>query len=344
MSITENSNAGLPPIYQPEKPKKSRSKSLPWVLAAALGLGGLNVYQYMGNSQKQTVIEQKSKELDESEKLKAELEVQYAQANTELDQMRTSSADLNKMIDQQKEELLSQKNKISGLINVKGDLNVARNEMKKLRDQVNGYMAEISSLKQENQQLVSKNQTLSSEKDNLTQVVATERTEKEALTKEKETLTTTKTALEGEKKELSKKVNAASVVKVTDVVVSTIEVTKKGAEDKAKKARNINRINVKFKATANPVTNPGTERFFLRLIGPTGETLATQESGSGKIKVLPNNEEVAYTTEVSAEYNNQDEDVTVKYDIKNITLQSGMYEVEIYNKNYLCGKGSFKMK
>ncbi len=343
MSTTENMGAPMPP-YEPQKPSSSRSKSLPWVIAAALGLGGLNVYQYMGSTQQTTVIDQKTKELDESEKLKAELEKQYAQANSELDQMRTSNTDLNKMIDRQKEELLTQKNKISGLLNVKGDLNVARNEMKKLRDQVNGYMGEIAGLKEENKQLTNKNQTLTSEKESLTQTVAAERTQKESVTKEKEALASTKETLESEKKELSKKVNAASVVKAKDVTIQTIEVTKKGSEDNAKKARNINRINIAFKAEANAVTNPGSERFLIRVISPTGETIATQEGGSGRIKVLPNNEEVAYTTECSADYANKDSEVKLKYDFRNMTLQAGVYELEIYNKNYLCGKGTFKMK
>ena len=50
-----------------------------------------------------------STQLDESEQLKAELEKQYYEALSELEEMRGSNEELNALIESQKEELKTQK-------------------------------------------------------------------------------------------------------------------------------------------------------------------------------------------------------------------------------------------
>ena len=61
---------------------------------------------------------------------------------------------------QQKSELTTQKNKIAGLISNKRRLNEAREEIKNLTSQVEGYIAQINQLQGEKETLVAEVSTL----------------------------------------------------------------------------------------------------------------------------------------------------------------------------------------
>lgn len=340
--IPANNQGSTPPF--PQNNNNGGSKKLLTAAAAIIiALLGTNVYLLVNKSQQSQVIQQTTQNLDESEKAKAELEKTVAEANASLDQMRTQNADLNKLIDEQKAQLAAQKDKIGGLLASKSGLAQAKAEMLKLKDQISGYLAEISRLKDENTALTSKNTQLTTDKENLTQEVSRERTQKEEIAAARAELAAQKEKVDSENKTLSKKVNAAAVIKADAIKVTTLEV-ENGKEDKAKKSKNVNRVKICFKALANNIADAGEEHFFVRIISPTGETLASKDSGGGKLTVLPKNEQILYTTEDNMTYSNKDTDVCMNWDAKNITLTKGQYEVEVYNKGYLCGKGTFKVK
>jgi hypothetical protein len=342
--IPSNSQGTGPVPMYPNNNNGGSKKLLTAAAAIIIALLGTNAYLLYNKSVQSTQLEQTTLNLDESEKAKAELEKTIAEANASLDQMRTNNADLNKLIDEQKAQLASQRDKIGGLLAVKGSLNKAKDEIQKLKDQVSKYIAEITRLKDENIALSSKNVELALDKENLNQEVAKERTQKEEIAAARAELAAQKEKVDTDNKVLSKKVNAASVIKTDAIKVTTMEVGENGKEDKAKKSKNVNRVKICFKALANAIADAGDERFFVRIISPTGETLASKDSGGGKITVLPKNEQILYTTEDHTNYSNKETDVCMNWDAKNITLAKGQYEVEVYNKGYLCGKGTFKIK
>ncbi len=63
-----------------------------------------------------SLVDSQTSKLEEADKLKIELEKQYQEALSELEEMRGSNEELNAIIDQQKEELKQQKNKIDALL------------------------------------------------------------------------------------------------------------------------------------------------------------------------------------------------------------------------------------
>lgn len=339
-----NLNAPPPPPYMNSNNNSGSKKLLTAAAAIIIALLGTNAYLLYNKSQQSKMIQEQTVKLDESDQAKQELEKTVAEANASLDQMKTDNAQLNKLIDEQKAQIASQQSRISGILSNKGEVGKAKAEIAKLKNLVSQYLAEITKLKEDNANLTSQNTQLSTDKANLTENLNKERTAKEQLETAKAEITTQKEKVESENKVLSKKVNAASVIKVEGINVATLEVNDNGKEDKAKKSKNVNRVKICFKATANNVADAGNEHFFVRIISPTGETLATTESGGGKLTTLPKNEQVLYTVEDDVQYDNKDKDVCIKWDAKNINLPKGEYDVEVYNKSYLCGKGKFKIK
>ncbi|HMR44104.1 MAG TPA: hypothetical protein PKC40_09730 [Saprospiraceae bacterium] len=297
---------------------------------------GVNIFLLVNNMNKGKALEEKTVALTESEQLRDSLENQYNQAILELDQMKGTNAELNSIIEQQKAELGEQKNKIAGLINNKKDLARAREEIKNLTTQVQDYVAQIENLKSENQSLTDQNTQLSTD-------LSSQRMQNEELSTAKAALVSEKQQLETERSALSEKVNFASVVKVDGIQATGYKEKDSGKLSKKKYAKNVEVLDVCFNTTVNKVAESGKERFYVRIINPVGETISIDELGSGVIRSKETGSEIRYTQMIEETYNNDAQKVCFKWENPN-GFQKGTYEVEIYNKGFLAGKGNFRLK
>lgn len=304
---------------------------------------GVNAFLLINNMKQKETIEQQTQDIDESEKLKVELEKQYYEALSELEEMRGSNEELNDLIEKQKAEVEDQKDRISKLIRNGKDLKRVRAEMKNMTAQVEQYVNEINQLKAQNEQLANQNYQLSEEKSALENTLIESQSVNQALAGDKENLLSEKENLEIERAQLSKKVGIASVVKVDDVVVTGFKSRKNGKVVSKKYAKNIDHLKVCFNTSVNQVVEPGSEQFFVRLINPLGETLAVEELGSGVLTNSANGEQIRYTQIKEAEYDSDEKTLCMIWQ-PNVPFSKGQYEVEVYNKGYKSGTGSFSLK
>nr|MBP7184733.1 hypothetical protein [Saprospiraceae bacterium] len=142
---------------------------------------------------------------------------------------------------------------------------------------------------------------------------------------------------------LTKKVNIASAIRIQNVQVTGFKVKSSGKESKRQKAKNIDRLKICFDALANSVVGSGSEKFFIRIINPLGETIAVEEMGGGILKNSQNGDDIRYTKIAEVDYNNEDTNVCTTWDSAH-DLIKGEYQVEVYNKGYFVGKSSYKLK
>lgn len=339
-------NPGAQPTPNPaSKPGGDNSKQRLIAIAAVIivALLGVNIFLMVSKAKQSRLNQELTSQLDESEQLKAELEKQYYEALSELEEMRGSNEELNALIEKQKEELKQSKDQIEGLLRDKRNLAAARKKIDELTLQVEGYLAEINQLRSENEQLSASNNQLSYEKDSLSTELSSQLVTNQELSSAKAALVSEKETLERDKASLSRKVNMASVVKVGDIDVTGLKIRSSGKSVRKRSADNIDEIQVCFNTTVNEVAEPGIERFFVRIINPLGETLAVEELGSGVIINNETGEEIRYT---------QIKEVNYERDVNNLCLnwapnqpfQEGTYTVEIYNKGHLAGSSAFSLK
>jgi len=297
-----------------------------------LGVAAWLTYESMNKTR---LLEQKVAELEESEKLKVELEAQYNKAIADLDALKGENEQINAMIDQQKLELESQKDKISSLLREKKQLDAARKEIAGLKAKVNEYIAQIEQLKAEQEQLTQDNTQLRSDRDSLSYTLQTR-------VAENETLNTAKAQLVSEKEQLSKSVEAGSVIKVKDIKVTGMKVRKSGKTSEKESAKRVDQLKICFTTIANDVVQPGKEKFYVRVINPKGETLAIDDLGSGST-VDKNGQDVRYTQVQEYEYANDETQLCFVWK-PNTSFQGGKYKVEIYNKGFFAGSSDFELK
>ena len=334
MTNNNPSNVNQPNVNQ----KKDKNQNF-IAIAATVGvlLFGVIGWLAYSNITKANQLEQTVFELEESNNLRSELEVQYNQALSDLESQRTNNEELNAIIDQQKAELETQKNKISGLIASKGKLDKARIEIENLKTQASGYMAQIEELKAANEMLAGENANLTEQKNMLS-------ADLQGKVAENEMLNEAKAKLVNEKAVLADKVNIASVIKMKNVKVEGMKVKGSGKAVVTDRAKNVDKIKVCFTTLDNDVVAAGTERFFIRLINPRGETLAIEDMGSGVITNKATGEEIRFTQFEEMDYTNEEANSCLYWEPTNLAFLAGDYTVEIYNKGYLAGMGSFNLK
>ena len=326
-------------------PKSDNSKQRLIAIAAVIivALLGINAFLLVSYNKKGKANNRLSTELNESEQLKADLEKQYYEALSELEEMRGSNEELNALIEEQKAEIGEQKDRIAAMLGDSRNYDKARKELKKMKAQVEQYLAEINQLREQNQELMATNEQLNTEKQVLSTDLESQRMANQELTTVQATLVSEKEALETERNMLSKKVDIASVIKVDNLDVSGIKVKSSGKPVKKKFAKNIDQLKVCFTTTANQVADPGTEQFHIRIISPLGETLAIDELGSGSFKNEANGDEIRFTQVKEHEYNQDASNICTTWS-PNQPFPKGNYAVEIYNKGYLAGTGSVQLK
>lgn len=319
--------------------QSSQQKLLALATVAIIALLGLSAFLIYTKVNQDKLIKKQSSELIEETRLKAELEKEYYQALSDLEEMRGNNSELNAMIETQKTELKKSKDRIDGLLKTSKDLEKAREEITKLR----AYVTEVEELRKQNAALQESNTQLTGERDELVLAVQQERVVNEELTAAKTTLSTEKEKLSQEKEILASKVNIASSVKVSDITAVGYRVRGSGKEADSKRAGKIDGIKVCFKTTSNVIVAAGQEKFYLRVINPLGEVMAIQDLGSGNLQLGNSNESIQYTQYVEIDYSNEPVPGCVNWQ-PGIAFETGTYEVEIYNKGFLAGKGSFHLK
>lgn len=310
------------------------------VIIALLGCIG---YLFYNKVNQDKLIKKQSAELISTEKLQAQLEKEYYLALADLEEMRGTNEELNALIETQKVELKSQKDRISVLLKDSKDLEIARGEIIKLKSAAEKYISELVALRDENKALSASNLELTEAKRTLTEEVAARTLENEELSASRATLASEKATLEEERNVLAKKVNVASVIRVQGFDVDGYKLKPSGKEAEKNRAKTIDGLKICFTALENPIAAPGTERFHVRIVNPLGETMAMDDTGTGILKNPNTGEEVRFTQYRDVEYNNEESNVCVNWQ-PDVAFNPGQYTVEVYNKGFLVGMSTVDLK
>jgi TolA-binding protein len=314
----------------------SNQNVMAMLILAIIGLLGLNGYQWYTNSKLTDAKTIKETELVELQKVQTELNQDYETALASLEDMRGDNAELNKLIDNQKAELKTQKEKINNLIWTKRELDKAKVEINNLNANVTKYLADIQQLKEQNGLLTEENTKLTARVDE--EVKA-----KEEVIAARNVLSTEKENLSKSNTELGSKVDMANAIKINYIDVKGYEVKKDGKLKERSKGKDINLMRTCFMTETNMVTPAGNKRFYIRLINPQGETISIEDAGSGVLTNKLDNTQVRYTTSGEVNYKNEDTNACVDWKLSE-QLAKGNYKVEIYNNGFPVGKGQFVIK
>lgn len=313
------------------------------VIVAILALLGGNVYQFVTNNSLRDDNIHKEAEITTLDSAKVELEKQYQESVAELNSLKSDNEELNKSIEVQKEELRLQKEKIAILLKDSKNLKLAKNEMSTLRSKMEEYVAEINKLKAENDVLTTSNKDLAEQKDNLSKDLQKKGAENQQLNDANASLSAQKEAINKEREDLSRKYNRAAAIQVTKLDATGYQ-NREGKKPSSKsKASDVDFIEVCFKTSENMNSDAGMEKFYIRIINPLGETESMPSEGSGTLTNNATGTQIKYSTVAMADYKNDEVKACGKFANPG-AMQKGVYQIEVYNKGYLVGTTTLKLK
>jgi hypothetical protein len=247
---------------------------------------------------------------------KIALELNLEQLRDDYKQLETSNDTLNTHLEEEREKVnvLIERLKRTEATN-RSQIRKYEQELGLLREIMRGYVYQIDSLNQLNQQLRAET------------VIA--KTEARESSKKYETLVK-------HTDKLTEQVEKGSVVKVRDIVITAI--TKKGKE--TSRSKNTAQLRVCFSFLENSIAARGPRNVYIRVKGPDNILLAQADNNYFTV----NGEQLIYSAVREVDYQGEDLDVCVYYGGADEEFSKGVYTVDLYSGGALIGSGQLLFK
>ncbi len=339
MSIPTNFNQPSTPNYGSPDGGNNQKRVTTIMGVTIAVLLGLCVFLLVSKLNTGKQLDATTMELTQQKEAFTELDAKYNEAVTQLEQQKGINAELDAKINQQLSDLEASKNQIAGLIRSNKDYKSGMASLKRQKDQ---FLAEIDDLKRQNGILTESNTQLTGQNQQLTTSLNETQSKLQEEGSAKAALISEKAAIETERNQLSKKVDVASAIRVKNIEVKAKDVRGNGKERTKSKAKKVDKLSICFMTEANEVTPAAEETFYIRVVDPTGAPLAIETLGSGVGQNKRDESEFRYTTTATCNYTNGATQVCGAWQ-PGQNFVKGKYQVEIFNKGYLVGTGSFKL-
>tara|TARA_B100000683_G_scaffold266900_1_gene299843 strand:- start:8715 stop:9614 length:900 start_codon:yes stop_codon:yes gene_type:complete len=254
--------------------------------------------------------------LEEENNLRSELDdilEQYDNSREEIDNLNIDLYEKQLEIDNLKKE-------IRDLLNVKNDLNQAKQKIIKLQNISKKYFAQVDSLLGKTEELQIQNQTL--EEENILLKNKNQEQNKELL-------------------EQNERLNIGSTLEVFDIEIDKLKLTSYGQERKVIWAKNIQLLRSCFKISANQIAISEPKTVYIQYIDPNGKLLQSSSSPDNSFFTIKDSI-VEFTISKLFNYNNEELELCVDWQ-RGETLESGRYKILFYIEEKLVGNTILKL-
>ena len=248
---------------------------------------------------------------------KAKIQAEFIEVSAKADSLTNQNTSLQGDLLDKSNQIQKLKSNISTILRKQNATDVELAEAKTLIADLNGKVtnlfADLSKAQAENKDLTAKN---------------------EVLTTTNTTLNTNLTATQKERERLQ---DIGSTLHASTFSIQALRIKEDGSEKKTTNTKRANTIRLSFQIDRNKITPTGAQELYVSITGPDGKAF----NETGKINTREDGTK-AYSNKLSVQYE-QNKDLPVSYDIKNITFTEGEYLVEIYHNGFKIGEGKTKL-
>ena len=285
------------------------------VLVALLGIGilGLGYYTYdmYNDSQEAQQILQQEKEQVINEL--NDLKVNYDQALQEKTEVSQKFEEAKSRIESLINEVKKQKKITAGV------LHKYKREIAALKAQRDKLYKLADSLRTANMQLITENDSLNTNLEQQKQFNDT---------------------LLNKNEQLSQTLNKAKILYPTNVTAQGVKIKSSGKVVETSKYKRATDIRVCFTVPKNDILETGKQKFYVRIVNPSGEVIGSQEviEVDGQNIMISGAEEVIYENKALKVC------VFVKPQDKEREFIKGKYNVDLYHNGHKVGSTSFELE
>ena len=269
------------------------------------------------NSSKVDIITTYDNKIAVIDSAKAKIQAEFIEVSAKADSLTNQNTTLQGDLLDKSTQIQKLKSNISTILRKQNATDAELAEAKTLIADLNGKVtnlfADLSKAQAENKDLTAKNEVL-----NTTNT----------------TLNTNLTATQKEKERLQ---DIGSTLHASTFSIQALRVKDDGTEKVTSNTKRANTIRLSFQIDRNKITPTGAQELYVSITGPDGKAF----NETGKINTREDGTK-AYSNKLSVQYE-QNKDLPVSYDIKNITFTEGEYLVEIYHNGFKIGEGKTKL-
>ncbi|MFD1769387.1 hypothetical protein [Sphingobacterium suaedae] len=299
--------------YQEEPLKRNNSKVYFFIIAIA-ALLATNIYfyvKYRSSGEKlYTMAIQKQDLQIEIDRIEAELDNLVALKSSDVD------ASLEASEERAREAISGLRMKLENQTVTEADILAAKKEVAQLKGDVSVLRTSLNELKMRNELLQRENMDLSDQ-------VSTTGKKIDALSQENNNL--------------KDKVIAASALKVSNIQVNGISVSKKGSIETETRARRVDQLQILFSIADNTLAKGGNKEVFIRVIDPSGNLF-----GDANNIFYVHGEKLQYTFKDVINFTNNGEEYQFLWPLDK--FKKGAYTVLLYNDNAIMGRAGVVLK
>lgn len=311
--------------FRQVEPQGSRGKNIVIGVLSACLLG-LGIYTISDKNKSGEQIMQQQTQIAKVSEEKVDIQKNFDASLARLDSFSTLNNDLQGKLTAKNSEIAKVKAEIRSILNKK---NATAAELAKAKTLIEDLNGKISTMEADIARLTDENKNLTADK--------------VALTADKEKLTQDLTATTTVKQELEKKVDIASTLNASNIVVTPINIKKNGKEDVSTKAKKVDKLVISFDVD-NRIAQPGTSTdVYVLVMGPDGKLIAPADLASATFTTREEGDK-AYTAKVPVNL-----EAAKKKNVEfgftpGTTFQIGSYKVQIYQNGFLIGEGTTQLK
>ncbi|NQW77735.1 MAG: hypothetical protein HQ449_00320 [Chitinophagaceae bacterium] len=269
------------------------------------------------NSSKVDIITTYDNKIAVIDSAKAKIQAEFIEVSAKADSLTNQNTSLQGDLLDKSNQIQKLKSNISTILRKQNATDVELAEAKTLIADLNGKVtnlfADLSKAQAENKDLSAKNEVLNT------------------------TNTTLNTNLTATQKERERLQDIGSTLHASTFSIQALRIKEDGSEKVTSNTKRANTIRLSFQIDRNKITPTGSQELFVCIAGPDGKAF----NETGKINTREDGAK-AYSNKLSVQYE-QNKDLPVSYDIKNITFTEGEYLVEIYHNGFKIGEGKTKL-
>jgi len=248
---------------------------------------------------------------------KAKIQAEFIEVSAKADSLTNQNTSLQGDLLDKSNQIQKLKSNISTILRKQNATDVELAEAKTLIADLNGKVtnlfADLSKAQAENKDLTAKNEVLNT------------------------TNTTLNANLTATQKERERLQDIGSTLHASTFSIQALRVKDDGTEKVTSNTKRANTIRLSFQIDRNKITPSGAQELFVSITGPDGKAF----NETGKINTREDGAK-GYSNKVSVQYE-QNKDLPVSYDIKNVSFTEGEYLVEIYHNGFKIGEGKTKL-
>ncbi len=307
------------PSAQATKGKSYKNAVIGVLAAGLIAVSGYAIYFKNDTTQK---IQQQETTIAKVSDEKSDVQANFDASLARLDSMQSLNTGLEGKLTERNNEIAKVKNEIRSILNKKNatfaELGRAKTLIASLNDKITSMEADIAQLKQDNQLLTNDNVVLK---------------------QDKETLTRDLTATTEVKKALEKKVDIASTLNASNIVITPINVKSNGKEKVSTTAKRVDKFVVSFDVD-NRIIQTGSTDVYVVVLGPDGKAINTSA------ETFTTREDVAmpFTAKMPVDLETAKKKNVEFAFIPGSTFVQGAYTVQIYQNGFLIGQGTRELK